>query len=94
MTQTGPRYAIQMAEALKILKVSRKTALRMIDKGELQAIRRRPGPRGAYLFDEDHVRQVAARRAEAALAEAEALAEAAGVGLVEANATTPGGGPA
>lgn len=52
---------ITTAEAAKILGVSVRTVHRKADAGEIPHEMKLPGPRGAYIFDEDVVRNVAAK---------------------------------
>lgn len=56
---------ITTAEAAKILGVSVRTVHRKADAGEIPHEMKLPGPRGAYVFDEDVVREVAKAEASA-----------------------------
>lgn len=50
---------ITTAEAAKILGVSVRTVHRKADAGEIPHEMKLPGPRGAYVFDEDAIREAA-----------------------------------
>jgi hypothetical protein len=61
---------ITSAEAGVILGVSARTVSRFAETGELECIRKLPGPNGDYLFDPAVVQVLADKRAEQAKATA------------------------
>lgn len=53
---------ITAADAAAILDRPRRTVIRLVERGDLKPAMKLPGIRGAYLFDPDHVRALAAER--------------------------------
>lgn len=53
---TAPQTALRLG-------VSARTVHRMVRAHQLEPVTKLPGPNGAYLFDEAHVKQFAADRA-------------------------------
>jgi excisionase family DNA binding protein len=84
LATSPPTPVLSTPEVSHILGISIRTVQRRVEAGELRALRKMPGPNGAYLFDPSDVDAYRAARAaeqkqEPALAEqATAGAEAAG----------------
>lgn len=53
---------VTASEAARILKLSARTVIRHITSGELPAVQKLPGDRGAWLLDIDDVTKFAERR--------------------------------
>lgn len=63
VTYLGHMSKILTAEAAKILGVSVRTVHRQAESGELPFEMKLPGPRGAYVFDEDAIRALVTKGA-------------------------------
>lgn len=61
-SRTSPEPEITVAESAAILRVDRKTILRLIAAGRLSPTRKLPTRTGAYLFDRADVERIAAER--------------------------------
>ena len=59
---SNPRL-IATREASALLGVTTRTVARWVEEGVLTPAAQAPGPRGAYLFDEEQIDRLAAERA-------------------------------